>query len=270
MKSLTSFLFVNGSLYETLQADHYGELYFKFLFFFPLSSRSDQTYGKSMHLLDLFRKYAIQPRTELKRMPNVVAYREISASYRSAVELHEAGISFEKSGTSSLGDASFNRAGVLRLPAIVLDESTEYIFHNYTAFERLYTGVSKDVTMYLLFMCSIINSAKDVSILCQSGILINAYGSYEDIAKLFNSLPKEIPVDYSLGFGLVRVNDLSKMRSEIDDFCKKPWNKSRANLTQTYFRSPWSMVSLVAAILLFALTFIQTGYSIAQFYQKPN
>lgn len=251
-------------------------LYTNFKFLFSVNIlRPSYSMGEFMHVLDMFRKYVIPPPTEVEEMlPNalvVTEYRNISVSYRSAVELNEAGISFKKSKTSNFGDVSFKR-GVLRLPLMILDENTQYIFHNLTAFESLHIGVGKEVTMFLLFMGSIINSAKDVSILCQSGILINAYGSYEDIAKLFNSLPKEIPVNESFGFGggMSKVNDFSKMRSEIDDFCKKPWNKWRANLTQTYFRNPWSMVSLVAAIFLFALTSIQTGYSIAQFYQKPN
>lgn len=225
-----------------------------------------------MHVLDMFRKYVIPSPTQVENMPTlqVTEYTNISVSYRSAVELDEAGISFEKSITKDFGDVTFNQ-GVLRLPEMVLDENTQYVFHNLTAFERLNIGVGKEVTMFLLFMASIINSAKDVSILCQSGILINALGSYEDIAKLFNSLPREIPVDESLGFGgMMRVNDFSKMRNEIDKFCKKPWNKNRANLIRTYFRNPWSIASLVAAIFLFVLTVIQTGYSIGQFYQKPN
>ncbi|RHN40451.1 hypothetical protein MtrunA17_Chr8g0354871 [Medicago truncatula] len=261
--------------HETLQGYNQLSLYSDFKFLLGLDIlRPSYSMGEFMHVLDMFRKYVIPPPTEVEEMlPNalvVTAYSNISVSYRSAVELDDAGISFQKSETSNFGDVSFKR-GVLRLPFMVLDENTPYIFHNLTAFESLHIEVGKEVTMFLLFMSSIINSAKDVSILCQSGILINAYGSYEDIAKLFNSLPKEIPIDESLGFGgMLKVNDFSKMRSEIDEFCKKPWNKWRANLTHTYFRNPWSMVSLVAAIFLFALTSIQTGYSIAQFYQKPN
>lgn len=236
MKSLTSFT----GLY----------LNFKFLLGLNILRHPSDSMGEFMHVLDMFRKHVIPPPTEVEANALVVtAYSNISVSYRSAVELDEAGISFQKSETSNFGDVSFKR-GVLRLPFMVLDENIPYIFHNLTAFESLHIEVGKEVTMFLLFMSSIINSAKDVSILCQSGILINAYGSYEDIAKLFN--------------------EFSKMRSEIDEFCKKRWNKWRANLTQTYFRNPWSMVSLVAAIFLFALTSIQTGYSIAQFYQKPN
>jgi len=244
------------------------------MFFFHLLSPQNKSLGKFMHLLDMFRKYVILPPTHVKKMPNEVMvtsqFRDISVGYRSAVELDEAGISFQKSRTRKFGDVSFNR-GVLRLPVMVLDETTEYMFHNLTAFERLNIEVGKEVTLFLLFICSIINSPQDVSILCQSGILINAYGSYEDLAKLFNSLPKEIPVDYRLGFGdMMSDIDFTRMMSDIDDFCKKPWNKWRANLIQTYFRNPWSIVSLVAAIFLFSLTIIQTIYTVNQFYQKPN
>lgn len=235
MKSLTSFLFGNVSLYETLQADHYSELYNELELFLSLPPRN-RSVGKFMHALDMLRKCVLQPSTHNGENGVTMLHAQTRwVSYRSAVELDEAGISFQKREAAKYGHVSFNR-GVLMLPMMAIGEYNDCLFHNLTAFERLNIGVGKEVTMFLLFMCSIINSAKDVSILCQSGILINNYGSYEDIAKLFNSLPKESPMEYySLGYG---VNDFNKMRCEIDDFCMKPWNRWRANLIQTYFRNP--------------------------------
>ncbi|MCI37508.1 UPF0481 protein, partial [Trifolium medium] len=58
---------------------------------------------------------------------------------RSAVELHEAGIRFKKSKTWSLKDVSFDR-GVLRLPTLVVDDTTEYMLLNLIALERLHVG----------------------------------------------------------------------------------------------------------------------------------
>ena len=111
-------------------------------------------------------------------------------------------------------------------------------------------------------MDTIIDSNMDVALLNRSGIIINALGSDKVVSKLFNSLSKDITVD--------RHGVLDVVRMSMSDYCKKPWKRWRANLIQTYFRNPWAIVSLVAAIFLFALTIVQTVYSIKQYYQSPN
>lgn len=122
--------------------------------------------------------------------------------------------------------------------------------------------LSLKVTSYIFFMDTIIDSDMDVALLHRVGILINALGSDKGVAKLFNSLSRDITVD--------RHGVLDVVRMSMSDYCKKPWNRWRANLIHTYFRNPWAIVSLVAAIFLFALTIIQTVYTIRQFYQSPS
>ncbi|AES99926.1 hypothetical protein MtrunA17_Chr5g0439681 [Medicago truncatula] len=179
---------------------------------------------------------------------------------RSAMELKEAGISFKKSKTRSLKDVSFNR-GVLRLPKLVVDDHTECMFLNLIAFELLHVdGTRKEVISFVCFIDTIIDSAVDVAILIRSGIIINYLESDKAVAKLFNSLAKEIPMD--------REGELEEVTKSMISYCKKPWKSWRASLIQTYFRNPWAMVSLVAAFFLFALTIIQTIYTVGQFYQK--
>ncbi|GAU14466.1 hypothetical protein TSUD_250060 [Trifolium subterraneum] len=113
---------------------------------------------------------------------------------RSAVELHEAGIRFKKSKTWSLKDVSFDR-GVLRLPTLVVDDTTEYMLLNLIALERLHVGAGNEVTSFIFFMDTIIDSDMDVALLNRSGIIINALGSDKVVSKLFNSLSKDITVD---------------------------------------------------------------------------
>lgn len=111
-------------------------------------------------------------------------------------------------------------------------------------------------------MDTIIDNAMDVALLNRSEIIFNALGSDKVVAKLFNSLSKDITVDPNGVLDVVRMS--------MSDYCKKPWKRWRANLIQTYFRNPWAIVSLVAAIFLFALTIVQTVYTIRQFYQNPS
>ena len=104
-----------------------------------------QSLGKCMHILDVFRKSLIQegpshptrmPKATKRNWLTLEAGEEI---IRSAVELHEAGIRFKISKTWSLKDVSFDR-GVLRLPTLVIDDTTEYMLLNLIALERLHVG----------------------------------------------------------------------------------------------------------------------------------
>ena len=87
---------------------------------------------------------------------------------RPAVELHEAGVRFKRSWTNSLRDVRFRR-GVLRVPALCVDDSTEYALLNMMAFERLHAGAGSDVAAYVFFMSNVLGSARDVTLLRSEG-----------------------------------------------------------------------------------------------------
>ena len=247
-----------------MQEDHNELLNEKIIDLLNPIRYSDRNLGKCMHVLDVYRKSVIRkPRNTL--LPDLklkVESREEEQLNQSAMELQEAGIRFKISGTRSLRDVSFYR-GVLRLPILVVDDHTEYIFLNLIAFERLHVGgVGNEVTSFVCFMSTIIRRAMDVAILNESGILINSLESDEVVAKLFKSLSKEISMD---GGG-----ELKMVRMYIRYYCRQPRIRWRANLVHTYtfFRTPLAFVSLVATIVLFVLTVIQTIYTVGQFYQK--
>ncbi|KAF7124697.1 hypothetical protein RHSIM_Rhsim12G0117600 [Rhododendron simsii] len=148
--------------------------------------------GKCLHLLDVHRKILLWESTssETKRHDGggnkgqkdkkEKTDSEASAGgeeiIRSAVEINEAGINFRKSRTQSLKDISFE-GGKLTLSLIVVDDTTESMFLNLIAFERFHVGVGNAVTSYVFIMDSIIDSARDVSLMHDEGIIQNALGS---------------------------------------------------------------------------------------------
>ncbi|CAN1842390.1 UPF0481 protein At3g47200 [Linum perenne] len=166
-----------------------------------------------------------------------------------------------RSITGSLKDISFRR-GVLRLPVIVVDDTTESIFLNLIAYERFHVGAGNEVTSYIFFMDKIIDNERDVVLLTSRGIIQNAVGSDKAVAKLFNSLSRDITLDPESSLELVH--------KRVNAYCNKPWNEWRANLIHTYFRNPWAILSLVAAIFLFALTIAQTIYTIYPYYHSDG
>lgn len=176
---------------------------------------------------------------------------------RSAKEINEAGINFKKSNSKSLKDISF-QCGDLWLPPIVVDESIESMFLNHMAFERLHVGVGNEVTSYVFFMDSIIDTAEDVSLLHDKGIIQNAIGSDTAVAKLFNSISKDATPDLA--------NKLNSVHEEVGLYCQQRINKWKANLKHTYFTNPWVIISVIAAFVLFTLTILQTVYSMLSYY----
>ncbi|XP_078171461.1 UPF0481 protein At3g47200-like [Carex rostrata] len=180
----------------------------------------------SLHPLDLYRKSLLHGPQE--SLPDYKPDPNSSEIIRSAMELYEAGIRFKQSCTTSLHDIHFKH-GVLSLPVIIVDDTTEYMFLNLMAFERLHVGAGNEVTSYVFFMDNIIDSAKDVRLLTTKGIIQNVLGSKKAVAKLFNSLSKDVVLDPE--------NNLDKVQCMVNVYCQKPWNKWRANLLHTYFRS---------------------------------
>nr|XP_043614112.1 UPF0481 protein At3g47200-like [Erigeron canadensis] len=214
--------------------------------------------GRCLHPLDIYRKSLLWENPHHKKKTLTKSYHRLVIEegdeiVRSATELYEAGIRFRKSRTRSLKGISFE-GGVLKLPPVMVDDATESLYLNLIAFERLHVGAGNEVTSYIFFMDNIIDNARDVSLLHSQGIIQNAIGSDKAVAKLFNSLSKDITLDPD--------SELDVVHKQVHSYCRKPWNEWRANLIHTYFRSPWAILSVLAAILLFALTIVQTVYTV--------
>ncbi|GFS35337.1 hypothetical protein Acr_00g0039210 [Actinidia rufa] len=166
---------------------------------------------------------------------NLLAPRERSHPHKwgkelvktpTAKELHDAGIKFKASSSNIPFDIRF-MSGVLEIPKLVISDKTESQVRNIVAFERcLYNECY--MTQYVWFLNNLINSSKDVEYLVESGI----------------------------------IEQWIELSEELNDYCKKPWHKWEATLRRDYFKTPWRVISIFAAVILLSLTFIQTMYSI--------
>ncbi|XP_031504318.1 putative UPF0481 protein At3g02645 isoform X2 [Nymphaea colorata] len=178
---------------------------------------------------------------------------------RSAMRFHEAGVGFKKREPQNGLKITFEN-GVLTLPSILVDDHTAAIYKNILAFEIMHPKLWKDrkVVSYVGFMDSLVDTAEDVNLLCSRGIMMNMLGSDEEAAQVFNNL----------GVGIPYCPD-----REIDDplqtYAASGWNAARAYLKRKYFRNPWAAVSLLAAIVLLDLTFIQSFFSVWD-YMRPK
>lgn len=216
-----------------------------FSFFFPKKDFSPL--GQCLHILDAYRKILLagclsKADTELKD-------GEGGGATQSATDLDEFGIQFQRSETTSIKDISF-QGGVLKLPLAVVDDAFESTFLNLLAFERFHAGVGTEVTSYIYFMDTIIVHKSDVALLQSRGLIENAIGSDSVVAQMFHLLAKDTAMDPK--------SNLRVVVKKIDQHCQKPWNQFRSYLVHTYVHNRCPILSLTAAIIIFALASSQT------------
>uniref|UniRef100_A0A0D9WPJ1 Uncharacterized protein n=1 Tax=Leersia perrieri TaxID=77586 RepID=A0A0D9WPJ1_9ORYZ len=136
--------------------------------------------------------------------------------------------------------------GMLFLLPISVDNTTEHKLFNLMALEQLHAGARNEVTTYIFFMDNVVRSA--------AGVIRHGLGSDKAVADMLNRVACEAVLDCDS-----RLHDVHR---QVNTYCWQRWNRWRANLLQTYFRSPWAFLSLTAAVFLLALTVLQTVYTV--------
>ncbi|MBA0861002.1 hypothetical protein Goshw_023367, partial [Gossypium schwendimanii] len=111
------------------------------------------------------------------------------------------------------------------------------------------------VTSYMCFLDLLIDEARDVKDLRDSGILYNGLGSDEEMAKLFNKMNTDLVPSPMIYCGV---------KEKIHNHCKNMWINYAAQGYHTYFRSPWTFLAFVGAITALLLGALQTYYTIHQ------
>ncbi|GKV50159.1 hypothetical protein SLEP1_g56872 [Rubroshorea leprosula] len=173
---------------------------------------------------------------------------------RSATELKEAGIRFKKGKGNSFFDIMF-RNGVLEIPMIKVTDTTERLYRNVIVCEQFEKEIPKYFTEFTLFMDCLINSGKDVELLCHCGIIENMLGNDEAVATVFNRIGDNVIVGVSSEF-------YARLCHDVNEHYNALWNKRMASLRHNYFNTPWALISFLAAAFLLLLTLLQTTFTI--------
>eukprot|EP00268_Persea_americana_P001514 TRINITY_DN10466_c0_g1_i1.p1 TRINITY_DN10466_c0_g1~~TRINITY_DN10466_c0_g1_i1.p1 ORF type:complete len:510 (-),score=69.43 TRINITY_DN10466_c0_g1_i1:428-1840(-) len=171
-----------------------------------------------------------------------------------ASELQAAGIKFKKGVASSFLQIKY-REGKIEIPPSKISQMAEPMLLNLVAFEQCCPRIKPHITSYIFFMDDLVNSARDVKILSQKGIIIEMLGTSEDIATLFNKLGRDVWMPD------IRRNYLNSVSGRIKESTKSVWPKFRATLMRDYFNNPWAFISFLAAVVLLVFTFFQTFFS---------
>ncbi|KAI3668865.1 hypothetical protein L6452_40081 [Arctium lappa] len=141
----------------------------------------------------------------------------------------------------------------LRMPVLCIHDDTELVLRNLIAYEQFCPQVRNYITSYAAAIDMLINDQEDVAILVESKVVVNSIGSNQEAATMINQICKETNfLDFFY----------PKPWQELDTYYNGYWPRNLAWLRRTYFSSPWNMIALLAGILLFLLTLLQTYFTI--------
>lgn len=176
-------------------------------------------------------------------------------------ELHQAGVKFKLGSSRNLFDIRFND-GILEIPKLQIHDYTELTLRNLLAFEQCHCQ-NNYISDYVSLMDDFVNTEKDVEFLLQDGIVENMLGDYNEVCTLINNLGRGVSVDRDSFY-------FATLSERLNSYCRKPWNRWKANLRQNYFNTPWATISVIAAVLLLILTCIQAVCSIISVMPSKN
>ncbi|GJN12097.1 hypothetical protein PR202_ga30344 [Eleusine coracana subsp. coracana] len=168
----------------------------------------------------------------------------------SVTQLAGCGVRFAPAPEGIAG-ISFDRATTtLNLPVITLDGNTEVILRNLVAYEAVAVRGPLVLARYTELLNGIIDTAKDVKILKQSGVVVNQMKSNKEAAEMWN--------------GMCRATRISKVprldgviRAVNDHRNRTAMVRARKLLKKYVFRS-WKILTLLASLVMLLLTALQT------------
>lgn len=225
------------------------------------------------HMLDVFRSTFL---CSVNERTKPAGWKQINPDYiplfqerqliHCVTELQEAGVRFKKRQNLDLLDIRFED-GVLKIPPLNINDNTVTLFLNLIAYEQCDQDAKPFFTNFFMFFDSLINSQRDVEILHKNGIVNHVLGSNKDVANLFNKLGRQIVYDLDECYLSTEMADVNK---HCERYYASRWHVWWTNLKRDYFSSPWTFLSLLAAIALLLLTAAQTYYTIYAYYGSPG
>lgn len=175
-------------------------------------------------------------------------------SYSCVTDLKAKGIQFRPQHGHSIKGMKFKSGyfnAHVEVPSLYIFEYTKAVLSNMIAHELCRTPY-RCLAAYIDFITSLIDTGKDVKELREKKILFTTLKSDEEVA----SVCRQINL---LGWknGNVFLDIKEEIQAHYDNHAKT-W---LAELHYTYFRTPWTVVALLAATSLLVLTFLQTYYT---------
>ncbi|EXB77320.1 hypothetical protein L484_010145 [Morus notabilis] len=187
----------------------------------------------------------------------------IKYSFRNVQELQKAGIDFKPSDsltTISFHSPFFTRAQLM-LPTLVVDNSTEKLLFNLVIFEMCLPEYRQNeepwITSYVNLLDLLVDNDQDVKDLRDADILQNCLGTNTEVANLINRIGSKCFAP--------REDTYEDVKKKVEKHCRSIFRRKcslwMTQVCHTHFSSPWTILALVAATAVLALTAVQTYYA---------
>jgi hypothetical protein len=200
----------------------------------------------SRHFTDLLRNLMLNGAIQRSYSSNPIMLKY------SAVMLRKAGVKFQATQDKCLVNIKFEK-GVLKIPQLEVDHSFERLVRNIMALEQCCYPSEAYACSYVKFMDHLIDSAEDVGLLAENGIIVNCLGEDAAVSNMINKLCETITDTCTFYDDICR---------ETNAHYENRWNHRKATLKLVYFPNVWRGTATVAAAILLILTLIQTITSI--------
>nr|BAC99540.1 pentatricopeptide (PPR) repeat-containing protein-like [Oryza sativa Japonica Group] len=174
----------------------------------------------------------------------------------SVAQLAACGVRFAPAPEGIAGIEFDAPAATLKLPVITVDGNTETVLRNLVAYEAVAVRGPLVLARYTELMNGIIDTAKDVKILRQSGVVVNRMKSDGEAAEMWNGMCRATRLSRVPRLdGVIRaVNEHRSRRAAV---------RLRRMMKRYVFRS-WRVLTLLAAVVLLLMTALQTFCSVYQ------
>lgn len=203
------------------------------------------SYQGQKHLLDLLRNWLVL--SSGKEENGETGWEPIP----SVTNLVDAGIKLKAGESSSILDIKFEN-GVLEIPPLLIQETTEVIIRNLISYEQCCPKCTDRITSYAVLLDNLINTNKDMDTFTGSGIIDN-WLNPDEATQFFNKLYQD---------AYLKKYYYLKLCQEMNRYHQRRFPRWRALLMSNYLGTPWAIVSIFAAATLLILTIVQTIFTI--------
>ncbi|KAG0630910.1 hypothetical protein M758_1G212900 [Ceratodon purpureus] len=160
----------------------------------------------------------------------------------------------------TLRDVKMSGRGYLKsakfqLPKVTLYDYSESAFHNLGLHEQFKTkGRCGDLRCYLQCMASLCVDASDLQILSEEGVINNHTGN-DALAGMWDRTLKGVFTPFPSSTWV-------RCYSKIHQHRKTRLKRWRCEFWDLFFAKPWTLVSVIAALILLILTAVQAYYTV--------
>ncbi|GMN64146.1 hypothetical protein TIFTF001_033206 [Ficus carica] len=241
------FLFENQIPYRVLEV----------LMWLDKKSRDETRDWEEEFLRFLRMSNVIAPNDSRNAMDKRFFHHEVSGTNKKPVHILDLNRRLLLPRDDSLSDDNkFLTLCHLRLPTLVVDDSTTRKLFNLASYEMCLPPDLEDcwVTSYINLLDLLIDSEQDVKDLRAVDIVRNCLSSDIEVAQLIDNKGSHCFTPSG--------DTYEHVKGEIEKHYKRKCAIWVAQICQTHFSSPWTIIALFVATTLHALTAIQTWFAV--------